>query len=108
MAICYHFNFQVRKLCTNLLPNYAAQKFVLVTLNALTQLAAAATIDIPDQISLLLQYLNTDPRHSVKKLVLMNLKSLAEKGAHMWSENDILVTTYCIMLVSLTVSNIIK
>lgn len=81
----------VRKLCTDLLPSYPVQKFVLVTLNTLTQLSAAATIDIPDQVTLLLQYLNTDPRHSVKTLVLKNLKFLAEKGAHMWSKDDILV-----------------
>lgn len=41
----------VRKLCTDLLPTYPAQDFVLVTLNTLTQLAAATLVDIPAQVT---------------------------------------------------------
>jgi hypothetical protein len=40
----------VRQLCTDLLPSYPAQEFVLVTLNSLTQLASATLVDIPNQV----------------------------------------------------------
>lgn len=41
----------VRQLCTDLLPTYPAQDFVLVTLKTLTQLAVATLVDIPSQVS---------------------------------------------------------
>lgn len=41
----------VRKLCIDLLPSYPAKDFVLVTLNTLTQLAAATLVDVPSQVS---------------------------------------------------------
>ncbi|XP_067013341.2 integrator complex subunit 7 [Anabrus simplex] len=74
----------VRQLCTDLLPSYPAQEFVLVTLNSLTHLAAATLVEIPSQVSLLLQYLNTDPRWEVKAQVLKHLHYLAGQGAHLW------------------------
>jgi integrator complex subunit 7 len=40
----------VRRLCTDLLPSYPAEEFVLVTLNSLTQLASATLVDIPNQV----------------------------------------------------------
>ncbi|XP_069697826.1 integrator complex subunit 7 [Periplaneta americana] len=74
----------VRQLCTDLLPSYPAQEFVLVTLNSLTQLASATLVDIPNQVSLLLHYLRTDPRWAVKAQVLQGLHLLAGQGAHLW------------------------
>lgn len=41
----------VRKLCLDLLPSYPAEDFVLVTLNTLTELAAATLVDIPSQVN---------------------------------------------------------
>lgn len=40
----------VRTLCIDLLPSYPAQDFVLVTLNTLTELAAATLVDVPSQV----------------------------------------------------------
>ncbi|GLG96261.1 Integrator complex subunit 7 [Gryllus bimaculatus] len=79
----------VRKLCTELLPSYPAQEFVLVTLNSLTHLASATLVDIPDQVSLLLKYLRTDPRWEVKGQVLKNLHHLAGQGAHLWPQGAV-------------------
>ncbi|KAF5295112.1 hypothetical protein FQA39_LY13263 [Lamprigera yunnana] len=74
----------VRKLCTGLLPSYPSEDFVLVTLNTLTQLAAATLVDIPNQVSLLLKYLQSDPRWEVKSKSLQYLHQLAKPGAHLW------------------------
>lgn len=74
----------VRKLCLDLLPTYPAQDFVLVTLKTLTQLATATLADIPSQVTLLLQYLRTDPRWEVKAQALKNLHQLASQGGHLW------------------------
>lgn len=74
----------VRKLCTELLPKYPAKDFVIVTLNSLTQLSSATLVDIPEQVALLIHFLRTDPRWSVKAQSLTNLKQLAREGAHLW------------------------
>ncbi|KAK5650389.1 hypothetical protein RI129_001418 [Pyrocoelia pectoralis] len=74
----------VRQLCTDLLPSYPSEDFVLVTLNTLTQLAAATLVDIPGQVSLLLKYLQSDPRWEVKSKSLQYLHQLAKPGAHLW------------------------
>ncbi|GFG33765.1 hypothetical protein Cfor_05491 [Coptotermes formosanus] len=74
----------VRQLCTELLASYPAQEFVLVTLNSLTHLASATLVDIPSQVSLLLQYLRTDARWAVKVQALQGLHLLAGQGAHLW------------------------
>lgn len=78
----------VRKVCTDLLPRYSAHKFVTVTLDTLTQLAASSQIDISAQVSLLIQYLDMDARNSVKVNVLQNLAFLAAKGAHLWNSDQ--------------------
>ncbi|XP_050514546.1 integrator complex subunit 7 isoform X1 [Diabrotica virgifera virgifera] len=74
----------VRSLCIELLPGYPAQEFVLVTLNALTKLAAATLVDIPSQVNLLLNYLKNDPRWEIKLKALEHLYELAKPGAHLW------------------------
>lgn len=74
----------VRQVCTDLLPTYPAQDFVLVTLKTLTQLASATLVDIPSQVSLLLKYLRSDPRWEVKAQGLKNLEQLASQGGHLW------------------------
>ncbi|PSN35963.1 hypothetical protein C0J52_21536 [Blattella germanica] len=79
----------VRQLCTDLLPSYPAQEFVLVTLNSLTQLASATLVDIPNQVTLLLHYLRTDPRWAVKAQVLQGLHLLAGQGAHLWPQGAV-------------------
>lgn len=73
----------VKTLCINLLPKYPSEGFVIVILDSLTQLSCATLVDIPDQVNLLIKYLN-DPRQKVRFQVLKNLHQLAEKGAHLW------------------------
>lgn len=80
----------VRSVCTDLLPKYPAQDFVIVTLKTLTQLATATLVDIAPQVKLLLSYLH-DPRSSVRYSALSCLHVLAKKGAHYWPEEAVLM-----------------
>lgn len=73
----------VKTLCTNLLPKYPSENFIIVILDSLTQLSCATLVDIPDQVNLLLGYLH-DPRKRVRFLILRSLKLLAKRGAHLW------------------------
>lgn len=69
-----------------LLASYPAAEFVRVTLSALSTLASATLIDVPQQVVLLLRYLQDDPRLSVKRHALHLLHSLARRGAHLWPQ----------------------
>lgn len=73
----------VKTLCINLLPKYPSENFICVTLNSLTELSCATLVDIPDQVNLLIAYLQ-DPRTKVRVSVLKSLQILAEKGSHLW------------------------
>ncbi|KAG8313327.1 Integrator complex subunit 7 [Homalodisca vitripennis] len=79
----------VRQLCTDLLPKYPAQDFVLVTLRTLTQLASATLVEIPNQVELLLDYLVNDPRREVQCCVLQCLYLLAKHGAYLWPDTSV-------------------
>lgn len=72
-----------------ILIGYPAQEFVLVTLNALTKLAAATLVDIPSQVNLLLNYLKNDPRWEIKIKALEHLYELAKPGAHLWPPGSV-------------------
>ncbi|XP_034171663.2 integrator complex subunit 7 [Osmia lignaria lignaria] len=76
----------VNKLCMELLGSYPAVEFVRVTLSALSTLASATLIDIPQQVVLLLRYLQDDPRLTIKRHALHLLHSLARRGAHLWPQ----------------------
>ncbi|XP_071642440.1 integrator complex subunit 7 [Temnothorax longispinosus] len=76
----------VNELCMELLASYPAADFVRVTLSALSTLASATLIDVPQQVALLLRYLQDDPRLSVKRHALNLLHSLARRGAHLWPQ----------------------
>ena len=77
-------------LIEDMLPDYPAQEFVLVTLHTLTLLSAHTLIDVPDQVELLLKHLIADPRSTVKRWVLADLRFLAnENRAHLWSKENI-------------------
>lgn len=78
--------FKVNELCMELLASYPAADFVKVTLSALSTLASATLIDVPQQVALLLRYLQDDPRLSVKRHALHLLHSLARRGAHLWPQ----------------------
>lgn len=73
----------VKTLCTELLPKYPAENFVCVILDSLTQLSLATLVDIPDQVTLLLSYLQ-DPRRRIRYNVLRSMQQLARSGAHLW------------------------
>lgn len=78
----------VKTLCINLLPKYPSENFVCVTLDSLSQLSCATLVDIPDQVNLLICYLQ-DPRIKVRLCVLRSLQSLAETGAHLWPSGSV-------------------
>ena len=78
----------VRKLCTDLLPSYPSQDFVCVTLHTLTLLASETLVEIPQQLLLLLNYLQ-DSRRVIKRQVLSDLKILAVRGAHLWTSSNV-------------------
>ena len=78
----------VKTLCINLLPKYPSENFICVTLDSLSQLSCATLVDIPDQVNLLINYLQ-DPRTKVRFTVLKSLQSLAEKGAHLWPAGSV-------------------
>ncbi|XP_015515140.1 integrator complex subunit 7 [Neodiprion pinetum] len=76
----------VNDLCMELLGSYPAVEFVRVTLSALTTLASATLVDVPEQVALLLRYLHDDPRAFIKRHALDLLHSLARRGAHLWPQ----------------------
>lgn len=79
-----HTAAMVRRLCTDLLPSYPAEDFVVITLHTLTLLARETLVEIPQQLLLLLSWLH-DSRQAVQLRVLSDLKILADKGAHLWT-----------------------
>lgn len=48
------------------------------------------------QVELLLSYVQTDVRKSVKMLALMDLRLLAKKGPHMWSDHHVEASDICL------------
>lgn len=84
-----------RQLLQQLLTSYPSTKMVIVSLHTFTLLAASSLVDTPKQIQLLLQYLKTDPRKAVKRLVSQDLKLLARKTPHTWSRDDIQALCEC-------------
>ncbi|KAG1652194.1 Integrator complex subunit 7 [Nymphon striatum] len=80
----------VRKLCTHLLDNYPSEEFISVTLHTLTNLSAATMVHIPEQVKMLVKFLDKDPRVGVKCFILKELNTLAIKGAHLWNSDHIM------------------
>jgi len=76
--------------CLELLESYPGQDFVITILQTLTALSIHTLIHIPQQVTLLLEYLATDPRSQVQDEVLNDLKVLAEeRTAHLWTKENI-------------------
>lgn len=97
----------VKTLCINLLPKYPSEEFVVVILDSLTQLSCATLVDIPDQVTMLLGYLQ-DPRKHVRFKILGLMQALAKRGAHLWPKGALqnlisraMTCTYVISLHSL-------
>ncbi|XP_035694337.1 integrator complex subunit 7-like [Branchiostoma floridae] len=82
---------KVRQLCVEMLPSYPARGFVMVTLHTLSLLSAKTLIDIPQQVELLLHYLQQDPRRAIKLKVLSDLHLLTKKAPHMWAQHNLQV-----------------
>ena len=80
----------VRQACLSMLPSYPGQDFIIITLRTLTSLAKHTLVDIPDQVSLLLKYLRTDPRKHVRAALLLDLHNLAgSQTAHLWTKENV-------------------
>ncbi|XP_053952454.1 integrator complex subunit 7 [Anastrepha ludens] len=74
----------VKDLCLNLLPKYPAESFVVAILDSLTQLSARTLTGVPDQVKLLLDFLQ-DKRKPVRAQVLKSLTQLADpQCVHAW------------------------
>ncbi|GAB1599137.1 integrator complex subunit 7-like [Argonauta hians] len=80
---------KARTVCLLLLKTYPAKRFVMLTLHSMSKLAIHALLDITQQISLLLNYLENDPRKTVKIMVLKDLQLLAQKTPHLWSAENV-------------------
>jgi integrator complex subunit 7 len=86
-----------------------SQRFVLVVLDTLTNLAAESVVDIPEQVELLIRYLRTDPRTSVKKCALQGLKTLADGNPHRWNQDSLgALLDFIMVLIESTNSNRIE
>ncbi|XP_063608036.1 integrator complex subunit 7-like [Penaeus indicus] len=79
----------VRSLCLELLKEYPTQRVVITTLHTLTQLAAHILVDIPQQVDLLMGYLEKETRLGVRQAVLGELGYLAEAAPHAWSAENV-------------------
>jgi len=80
---------QVRSACLSMLPLYPGQSFLLVALRTLTSLATHTLVDIPSQVTLLLEHLSKDPRQQVRLALLSDLSLLArEDTAHLWTKEN--------------------
>ncbi|XP_077293641.1 integrator complex subunit 7 isoform X2 [Arctopsyche grandis] len=74
----------VRALLTRLLPSMPAAPFVRLMLHTLTDLAASTLIDIPDQVTLLLEQVGA-ARASVRNAAVVGLRKLARSEcASLW------------------------
>lgn len=79
----------VKKLCLNLLPKYPAESFVVAILASLTELSARTLTGVPDQVILLLEFIN-DMRKPVRAQALKSLNKLADKQCvHAWPKKAI-------------------
>ena len=79
----------VKKLCLNLLPKYPAESFVVAILASLTDLSARTLTGVPDQVTLLLEFMN-DIRKPVRAQALKSLNKLADKQCvHAWPKTAV-------------------
>ncbi|CAD7004330.1 integrator complex subunit 7 [Ceratitis capitata] len=78
----------VKDLCLNLLPKYPAESFVVAILDTLTQLSIRTLTGVPDQVKLLLDFLQ-DKRKLVRAQVLKSLSQLAHpQCVHAWPKKS--------------------
>lgn len=75
--------------CESLLEGYPARKFMVLTLNTMTQLAVHSLVNVSAHVSRLLGILTSDPRHDVHLACLHNLSLLARHGPHLWQAENV-------------------
>uniref|UniRef100_A0A8C2QFP6 Integrator complex subunit 7 n=1 Tax=Cricetulus griseus TaxID=10029 RepID=A0A8C2QFP6_CRIGR len=75
--------------------SYPSPRMVIVSLYTFTLLAASSLVETPKQIQLLLQCLKSDPRRAVKRLAVQDLKLLASKTPHIWSNENMQALCEC-------------
>lgn len=83
------FYFKAFAVCESLLAGYPARKFVVLTLNTMTQLAVSSLVSAAPHVSRLLRILASDPRHAVHLTCLHNLLLLAKHGPHLWQADKV-------------------
>ena len=81
---------QVRSALVAMLPLYPGQALLTLTMRTLTSLATNTLVDIPAQVSLLLEHISLDTRLGVRLALLSDLSLLARPAtAHLWTEANI-------------------
>ncbi|KAB7500558.1 Integrator complex subunit 7 [Armadillidium nasatum] len=79
----------VRNLCLHLLKEYPTQRVAITTLHTLTELAAHSLVDIPQQVDLLIECLESDARLGIRRSILDELNYLAQASPHAWTSQNI-------------------
>jgi integrator complex subunit 7 len=80
---------QVKDVCLQLLESHPSLSFVSVILPTLTDLAISTLVLANEQISLLMDYAQNDPRKSIRQNALRGLYSLSVKAPQCW-DGDII------------------
>ena len=81
---------QVRSCLASMLPLYPGQALLTLALRTLTSLAINTRVDIPDQVTLLLDHLGQEARLQVRLSILSDLSLLAKADtAHLWTRANL-------------------
>ncbi|CAG0917398.1 unnamed protein product [Notodromas monacha] len=78
----------VRSLCLELLRTYPSVEFKVTTIRTLTRLSIATLVNIPEQVSLLIECLQADHRDEVKLCALSDLRLVAKEAPHLWTQEN--------------------
>ena len=79
---------QVRSALVAMLPLYPGRALLTLIMRTLTSLATNTLVDIPAQVSLLLDQINLDTRLAVRLALLSDISLLA-RHAHLWTRDNI-------------------
>lgn len=79
----------VRKLCSQLLPKYPAESFIVEVLVSLSELSAQTITEIAEQVRFLIPFMK-DTRKTVRLQALRSLKTLADvQCVHVWHDGTL-------------------
>ena len=80
----------VREALTSMLPLYPGQALLTLALRTLTSLAINTLVDIPAQVTLLLEHVRSESRLAVRLALLEDLSLLARSDtAHHWTSDNV-------------------